>query len=211
MTRTGTGPLSADGLADWYAAEPAGDDGAWVRASFITTLDGRATGPDARSGSLNAGSEGDHAAFHHLRDWADVVVVGAGTIRAEGYGPLPGTALAVVTSGEELPEKLRGPSVPGAGEVLLLTGHGRALSGSEVVASLVARGLRRIVLEGGPSLLAAWLQDDVVDELCVTVRPVLAGGTGPFLVDPRVSFRELRGTPTHLLLWGSDLLVRTRL
>lgn len=211
MARTGTGPLSPDELAEWYAAEPVGASGAWVRASFITTLDGRATGPDARSGSLNAGSAGDHAAFHHLRAWADVVVVGAGTIRKERYRPLRGTALAVVTSGEELPDTLRGTPGPDAGKVILLSGHGRTLGGREVVDDLVARGLRRIVLEGGPALFAAWLEEDVVDELCVTVRPVLAGGQGPFLVDPRVTFGELRGAPTHLLLWGDDLLVRTRL
>ncbi|WP_161964955.1 dihydrofolate reductase family protein [Ornithinimicrobium cerasi] len=209
VTRTGTGPLTPDELADWYAAPPDLGSRPWVRAGFITTLDGRTTGPDGRSGTLNAGSDGDHAAFDHLRAWADVVVVGAGTVRAEGYRPLRGTALAVVSSGEVLPETLRGPAGPDAGEVVLVSGHGRTLGAREALDAVLAHGWRRVVVEGGASLLASWLAEGVVDELCVTVRPVLAGGAGPLLVPPSLTFADLRGTPTHLLLWGGDVLVRT--
>ena len=55
----------------------------WVRANFVSTLDGAATGPDGRSGSINTGA--DREVFALLRALADVVVVGAGTARAEGY------------------------------------------------------------------------------------------------------------------------------
>lgn len=211
MTRTGTGPLSPDQLDDWYAVPPEVGSRPWVRASFITTLDGRTTGPDARSGSLNEGSEGDHAAFGTLRRWADVVVVGAGTVRQEAYPPLPGTALAVVTSGDELPPSLQGPAPPGTGEVVLVSGHGRSLGARETLDQVLEKGWRRIVVEGGPSLLAGWLEDDLVDELCVTARPVIAGGDGPLLVPSSLALPRLRGTPTHLLLWDGDVLVRTRL
>lgn len=214
MTRTAAGPLTTDELADWYAEPEDVGGGTWVRASFITTLDGRATGPDDRSGSLNAGSEGDAAAFHHLRQWADVVVVGAGTALKEDYPPLPGVALAVVSGGEALPPRLAraepGGGDEGTGPVVLIGGRGE-LTGAQILAELTRRGWRRIVVEGGPHLLAAWLRDGLVDELCLTVRPVLAGGDGPLLVGPDVELGRLVGEPTHLLTWGGDVLVRTRL
>jgi len=55
----------------------------WLRANMVATLDGAATGADGRSGSINGPA--DARVFHLLRALADVVVVGAGTVRAEGY------------------------------------------------------------------------------------------------------------------------------
>lgn len=212
MTRTATGPLRPDELEEWYAVPPDRAGGTWVRGSFITTLDGRATGADGVSGSLNEGSEGDHAVFDHLRSWAEVVVVGAGTVRAEGYEPLPGTAMAVVTRSGELPHTLREP-VAGAGEVVLLGGHGREVTPAQVLAALHQRGWHRIVVEGGPELFSGWLQEGLVDELCVTVRPVLAGGGDTLLVPHGTDLRHdgLMGHATHVLEWGGDILLRTRL
>jgi riboflavin biosynthesis pyrimidine reductase len=57
----------------------------WVRANMVTSLDGAVTGSDGRSGSVS--SEVDREVFRVLRGLADVVLVGAGTARAEGYGP----------------------------------------------------------------------------------------------------------------------------
>ncbi|GAB3871084.1 dihydrofolate reductase family protein [Terrabacter terrigena] len=60
--------------------------GRWVRCNMVTSLDGAATGADGRSGSIN--NEADHVVFEVLRALTHVVVVGAGTVRAEGYPPL---------------------------------------------------------------------------------------------------------------------------
>lgn len=57
-----------------------------VRANMIATLDGSAQGPDGRSRSINGPA--DWRAFRVQRAVADVVLVGAGTARDEGYGPL---------------------------------------------------------------------------------------------------------------------------
>lgn len=57
----------------------------WLRANMVSSLDGAATGPDGRSGSLS--TPADRVVFHHLRGLADAVVVGAGTARDENYGP----------------------------------------------------------------------------------------------------------------------------
>lgn len=79
-------------LQGLYAHPDPGPDGSgagrvWVRANMIASLDGAATGADLRSGSLNGPA--DHRVFDLLRSLADVVLVGAGTVRAEGYRELP--------------------------------------------------------------------------------------------------------------------------
>lgn len=105
-----------------------------VRANMVASVDGAAHGPDDRSGSL--GSPADARVFAVLRALADVVLVGAGTVRAEGYrelpvaaglrdvrrglGLAPGIVLAVVTRSGRVPgEVLTGPA-----DVLVVTGDG---------------------------------------------------------------------------------------
>ncbi|MFZ1163641.1 pyrimidine reductase family protein [Mycobacterium sp.] len=73
--------LDGADLPDLYGY-PADRDGVWLRANFIASLDGGATF-GGRSGRL--GRSGDRAVFSVLREVADVVLVGAGTVRAEGY------------------------------------------------------------------------------------------------------------------------------
>ncbi|MBV9352223.1 MAG: dihydrofolate reductase family protein, partial [Mycobacterium sp.] len=58
-------------------------DRLWVRANFIASLDGGAT-VGGTTGGL--GGPGDRALFNLLRALADVIVVGAGTVRVESYG-----------------------------------------------------------------------------------------------------------------------------
>jgi riboflavin biosynthesis pyrimidine reductase len=76
-------PLAAreEDLAALYA-HPAG----LVRANMVSSVDGAAWGADHRSGTINDAA--DFRVFRVLRALADVVVVGAGTARAEGYAPL---------------------------------------------------------------------------------------------------------------------------
>ncbi len=97
-----------------------------VRANMIATLDGSAQGPDARSRSINGPA--DWRVFRVQRAVADVVLVGAGTARAEGYTPLPvpvdlraaraargqrpALDLAVVTASGTLPDSLLGTDRP---------------------------------------------------------------------------------------------------
>lgn len=77
----------ADGEVDLAAAyAPAVPAGAtFVRANMISSVDG-AIAVHGRSGLL--GGPADRRVFHVLRSLADVVLVGAGTARTEGYGPV---------------------------------------------------------------------------------------------------------------------------
>jgi riboflavin biosynthesis pyrimidine reductase len=85
IERLHPGPVVADAddedLLDWYAVPPGTDP--WVRFEFIASADGAAT-VQGRAGGL--GSAEDQRVLHLLRRLADVLLVGAGTIRAEGYG-----------------------------------------------------------------------------------------------------------------------------
>ena len=94
--------------------------GVHVRANMVSTVDGAATGASRVSGSINGPA--DFRVFRVLRALADVVLVGAGTVRAERYTPLEVPAelraaraalgradaleLAVVTASGELPDSL---------------------------------------------------------------------------------------------------------
>ncbi len=173
----------------------------WLRANFVSTLDGAATGADGRSGSIN--TEADFVVFQLLRRLADVVVIGAGTARNEGYPPLrdeDGSApvLAIVSNSGRLPRRLLSAD-SGPGAVLLITREAapavhtdearESLGDEHVIAAgddevdlaaarkaLEARGLRQILSEGGPHLLNSLLAAGVVDELDLTWAPHLVGG-----------------------------------
>jgi riboflavin biosynthesis pyrimidine reductase len=82
---TGLPPLAELDPATTYAAYAPPTD-RWLRSNMVMTLDGSATGPDGRSGSIN--NEADHVVFETLRASSHAVVVGSGTLRAERYTPI---------------------------------------------------------------------------------------------------------------------------
>lgn len=91
-----------DLLALRRAPSPQDAPGPWVRAVFVSSLDG-ATALDGRSGTL--GSPADRRQFALARTDADVILVGAGTVRAEGYaGPLVDAAARARRAARGLPE-----------------------------------------------------------------------------------------------------------
>jgi len=182
-----------------------------VRANMVSTVDGGGTGRDDVSGSINGPA--DNRIFQVLRALADVVVVGAGTARDEGYTPLHVPAslaaerrrrglhdpleLAVVSASGAVPAALldadRPPFVlttPGCpdlaelrrrvgGDHVIATGSGRDVDLGAALSALAARGLTRVLAEGGPGLLAQLVAADLIDELCLTWSPLLVGGPAP--------------------------------
>jgi riboflavin biosynthesis pyrimidine reductase len=186
---------------------PAGSRPA-VRLNMIASLDG-ATAVAGRAGGL--GGRADRELFLQLRTLADVVLVAAGTVRAEGYGPGPATVpIAVVSRTCRLdwasPFFTRATARP-----IVLTVAGapaplreRAAEVADVVVAgeqdvdltaaldaLGARGLRNVLAEGGPTLNGQLADAGLLDELCLTLSPLLVGGdakrvlAGPTLPDPR--------------------------
>ena len=183
----------------------------YVRVNFVSSTDGAATA-DGRSGGL--GGPADRQVFGVLRQLAEVVLVGAGTVRAENYRgarkPTLGTStppsIAVVTGSADLdpgsplftdtqvaPIVLTGSSAPQE-RLEALTAAGATvvvldpLTPAAVLGELDRRGLRRVLCEGGPRLFGDLIAADRVDELCLTVAPVLAGGdAGRIAVGPKGS------------------------
>ncbi|MEC4614044.1 dihydrofolate reductase family protein [Tsukamurella tyrosinosolvens] len=171
-------PLPADGAALALAyAHPLAEGRPYVRANMISSLDGSSTAA-GRSGGL--GGDGDRRVFGALRAAADVVLVGAATVRDEDYGTPERPALAIVTRGTiARTDRLYPPS---GAEPIVYSGHGESVDLRAVLGDLYARGHRRVLAEGGPGVLGALLAAGLVDELCLTVAPVLAGGDGRRIV-----------------------------
>lgn len=219
-------------LAAFYAY-PDGLTAPYVRVNFVASADGAVT-VEGRSGGL--GSPADRAVFLLLRELADVVLVGAGTVRAEDYrgarkptrgrdSPPP---IAVVTGSAGLdpasrfftdtfvppivltraaapPERLDRLAAAGADVVAL-----DRLAPDTMLAELARRGLQRVLCEGGPSLFGDLVTADAVDELCLTVAPLLAAG-----VAPRIAHGVPGTPPRRLELAGvlhedGNLLIRYR-
>lgn len=179
--------MTDEELAEVYA--PLGEP--WLRVNFVSTLDGATQGSDGLSKSIN--NAADKRVFTLLRRRADCLVVGAGTLRTEGY-VVPRLPLVVVTRSGDVPPTLR--EAP-EGRVRLATvtsapglAAARDLLGAEHVWELGDRevdqvalkqhcadhGWRDILSEGGPQLFGSMLAAGVVDELCHTVVPRIIGG-----------------------------------
>lgn len=179
--------LSDDELSELYA--PGGEP--WLRVNFVSTVDGAAQGSDGLSKGIN--NDADKRVFDALRGWADCLVVGAGTLRTEGYD-VPRLPLVVVSRSGDLPPTLRDAprgrvlmatvaSADGLAEAREQLGEDNVLVLGEDEIDLVAlkqqladRGWAEQLCEGGPSLFADLLAAGVVDELCWTVVPILTGG-----------------------------------
>jgi riboflavin biosynthesis pyrimidine reductase len=196
-------PLSDTDLAALYGY-PAGP---WLRANMVASVDGAASLDGVTRGLSSAA---DRRVFALLRTLADVIVVGAATVRAEKYAPVrqhelwpdlrPGRAptppIAVITARlgidpasrliTEAPASARTiiittASAP-AGQRALLEEHAEVIVAGQdrvdlktAVAALAERGHRRMLTEGGPHVLAEIAAAGLLDELCLTVSPVLAG------------------------------------
>jgi riboflavin biosynthesis pyrimidine reductase len=174
-------------LATAYADPQRGprDGRPWVLVNMISSVDGAIT-VEGRSGRL--GGPTDQAVFHSLRALADVILVGAGTVRAEGYGPpmKEGQRIAVVTLTGRLDWDSR---LFTSGAALVVTTEDappvpvpsvRAGVGAVdlpgILRQLAAKGAGVVLCEGGPSLNGALLAAQCIDELCLTFSPLLAGG-----------------------------------
>jgi riboflavin biosynthesis pyrimidine reductase len=186
-------------------------------ANFVSTLDGVVSIPSLPQSNrlVSMGSDADHFLMGLLRAFADVVLIGSGTLRATPRGtwrpekayPAAGDAFA------ELRRRLGKAEAP---EVAILSGSGSidpthpvlesgalvltSIAGAErlegrlpsaarvvplgdeakidvtlVVKTLRSRGHRLILSEAGPHTFGALLEGGVVDELFLTLSPLLLG------------------------------------
>jgi riboflavin-specific deaminase-like protein len=178
-------------------AEYAVPAGRHVRVNFASSVDGAAT-VDGTSKGLS--SKADRELFHLLRSLADVVLVGAGTVRAENYGgarPHNGhiPPIAVVTRSLDLdpagrlftdsqvpPIIVTCSAAPPDRRDALARVADIVVAGDEEVDlggaldELGERGLEHVLCEGGPHLFGRLVAAELFDELCLSLAPVIAGG-----------------------------------
>ena len=245
VVRGGRGPTGAALDAELLresSSIPAGRN--WVSFNFVSSIDGAAT-VGGRSGTL--GNADDQHLFQLMRRTADVILVGAQTIRAEGYGGellsteaqlwrtdhgLPAhPPLAIVSGSLNLDPGLKvftaAPVKPlvfttagaPAGRRDALAGVAQVIEAGKdtldvdvLITELADRGLHRIHSEGGPTLLGTFHAAGRVDELSVTVSPLLVGGTAKRISDVRPgpgAAADPQGMElAHVLKAGSMLFLR---
>jgi riboflavin biosynthesis pyrimidine reductase len=227
-------PLSDEALTSLY--EHAGPG---VRMNFVTSVDG-AVEIEGRSAGL--GNPADRKVFGLLRQYPDGVLVGAGTLRQEGYNAVrldperrawregrgldPYPRLIVISQRLDLDpthqafaEAPRRPiiltsldappdRVTALSAVVDVVAHGSSsVDLRSCLADLRERGITTILSEGGPHLFGSLTAADLVDEVCLTVSPLLAGpGAGRITAGPPSSVRDLQ--VAHVLYADGALLLR---
>ena len=176
-----SGPLPESCVVD-HVALPDGrpPDRAFVRLNMIASADG-GTAVAGVSGGL--GNRDDHAVFAALREAADGVLVGLGTVVAEAYRvpDPPHLQLYVVA---DVPDVTGAPDLFASGGATLVLpddagaapegvpelrggGHGQV----DLPAVLGALAGRVLVAEGGPTLAGVLVAEGLVDEFFVTIAP----------------------------------------
>jgi riboflavin biosynthesis pyrimidine reductase len=230
-----------DAMSDYRPPRAAGDRPG-VAVNMVTSIDGRAQ-LDGSAESL--GSRADRRLMRLYRATFDAVGSGAGTMRAAGLWLRVGDDLAARRAAEGRPSNPAGVLIAGEEAVptdarwfsgderrILLVGVSNPMTsaplGTELLRApderpapgwvldrLAERGIGSLLLEGGPSLNAAFLAAKLIDEVCWTVGAHLLGtdalpmiapieGGSPFGHDPR------RGRLVSVLRHEDELFLRYR-
>jgi diaminohydroxyphosphoribosylaminopyrimidine deaminase/5-amino-6-(5-phosphoribosylamino)uracil reductase len=166
----------------------------FVTYKVATTLDGRVAVPGERWVT----GEAARRHVHELRAGSDAVAVGMGTVRADA----PRLDARDVPTPRGQPRRLafgRGPLPPDSPLEL------RSGALAEELRELAGEGVQSLLLEGGPTLAAAFLEADLVDKLLVFVAPTLVG-SGSIAFNARLaSPRSLRHLSARMV--GDDVLL----
>jgi len=228
-------------LVPYAAVDRDRGGGCWVMANMVAGLDGSA----AIAGRVAAlSNDADSRLFLQMRALADVVMVGAQTLRAEGYGAVGLTeaqaserqesgrrahpVLAVVTRSLDVDWSTKAfRDAPGKSRPIVITCEGvdqvrlrRARESAEVIlagqdrvdptlaiARLWELGHRVVLCEGGPTWLGQLVAAGRLDELCLTLAPVMGGDPLPVSVTP-LGADLARWHLCHVLSDGDTLFLR---
>lgn len=201
--------LAGDGAGSRLAALYAPGRPTWLRLNLVASVTGSIAGSDGTSNPLT--NRVDRRILGAIRRLADVVLVGAETVRAEGYQVPKSASLAIVTgsgdlSGHRIDEvsaarvlvlcppsavttarRTAGPLV----DVVEVDADDGRMPPERIVGAIRDRGLASVVCEGGPRLAAQLVAADLVDELCLTTGPLITAATVPIFASGAVPDRRL--------------------
>lgn len=207
-------------------AESAG--GTTVVGQIGQSLDGRVATPTGHSHYINGDAGLAH--LHRLRALVDAVVVGAGTVQADDpqltvrrvEGPSP--ARVVIDPNGRIPATARvfsndgircialtsegtAMALPPQIEVVVLPRTAGALPPAAILAALAARGLRRILIEGGANTVSRFIAAGCLDRLHIVVAPVILG-SGPvgMTLPPILRADEAMRMPVGIHRLGEEVL-----
>lgn len=209
----------ADPMAAYLAvdrSQPRGE--CWVTGHMVAGLDGTAA-IDGKVGALS--TDVDQKLFRQMRQIADVVLVGAETVRAEGYGLVrlsdeakaqrasvgkpPTPPVAVVSGSLELNWNLKlFKNAPEHAPTMIITSesadpakleeakqHATVITAGKdrvdpaaALQALAQRGHHVVLCEGGPTLLGEFVAAERLDELCLSIAPVMGGDNLPVGIMP---------------------------
>lgn len=213
-----------------------------LRMNMISSADGAGSYKDETAG---LGGAADHAVFATLRSLADVILVGAGTMRAEGYGPAtldsaartrrqgwglpPVPPIAVLTRTCQLDWQAPFFTEAERRPLVLTTSSAdaadrqRAAGVADVVVTgdvavdlglalrcLADRGVENVLAEGGPRVSSQLAAADLVDELCLTLAPMVVAGTAARILNGIALDQPLRLELAHVLESEGYLFLRYR-
>lgn len=162
-----------------------------VTAKTAMSLDGRVAGADG--GPTRISNEESHRLAHALRAECDAIVVGSGTavidnprltVRDVDGNEPAAPPLRVVMGERDLPPGLHlfDDSAP--------TVHLRTRDPQVVLSALLERGVQHVLVEGGPTVVAAFLNAGLVDRVMWFIAPVLLGA-GPISLPPLAAERNV--------------------
>ena len=185
----------------------------WITVKWAMSLEGRVAAADGTSQWITG--DATRAKVHRDRSEHDAIVVGINTVlvdnpqltaRTPEGGLYPEQPLAIVIGNRDVPEDASIRKHPGGFE------HVRNYDLRDLVSSLGERDIRSLYVEGGATLASAFLEEKLVEEIHITVGPMLLGG-------PRVAVTDLGITTMadafHLTITdierlGDDIVVTAR-
>jgi diaminohydroxyphosphoribosylaminopyrimidine deaminase / 5-amino-6-(5-phosphoribosylamino)uracil reductase len=209
-----------------YAPIATADRG-FVLAQVGQSLDGRVATPSGDARDIS-GPDGI-AHLHRCRALVEAVIVGVGTVKCDDprlsvravKGPNPvrvvidcraeltgderlfrdGGAPVILIQAEDAPKKTFGADV-----IRVRQGEG-GLDPQEILDALAARGLRRILVEGGARTIARFIEADLVDRLHVAIAPLIIGsGPAGIALSPIERLSSAHRPAARVYGLGSDIL-----
>lgn len=185
----------------------------FVTVKWASSLDGRAAAADGTSQWITGTASRQHV--HERRAQADAIVVGTGTAladdpsltaRGDAGELLEHQPLAVVIGERKIPADAKLRSHPAG----LLEVEGRDLGA--VLGELYSRDIRRVFVEGGPTLASAFIAAGLVDEYLVYLAPTLLGGPKVAVADIGITTiaQQKRLVITAVDRLGDDIVITAR-